>query len=240
MPSDTIKLTHRGGTKMVAHRGVSSLETENTAAAFIAAGNRSYYGVETDIYRTGDGHFICNHDGRSGRICETDLVMEESALADLRALTLKDIDGRSDRGDLILCLPSEYRKICQHYGKHCVPELKSAFTLEEIRALVEIFDGYLEHTTFISFNLNNLILVKQVRPEQDCQFLTSKYTDELPDLLVEHKMNLDIHHSALTAENIKVLHSKGIVVNTWTVDDPDRAYELIGWGVDQLTTNILE
>ncbi|MBQ7718955.1 MAG: hypothetical protein IJT56_00090, partial [Clostridia bacterium] len=116
---DTLKLSDHGNTKMVAHRGVSGVETENTAAAFIAAGNRSYWGVETDIWRTSDGQFICNHDGRSGRICETDLVMEDSTLADLRALTLKDIDGRTDRGDLRLCLPSEYVKICSSYGKVC-------------------------------------------------------------------------------------------------------------------------
>ena len=51
MKKDTIKIADHGSTKFVAHRGVSGLETENTAAAFIAAGNRSYYGVETDIWR---------------------------------------------------------------------------------------------------------------------------------------------------------------------------------------------
>ena len=33
---------------MIAHRGVSGLELENTCAAFVAAGNRSYFGIETD------------------------------------------------------------------------------------------------------------------------------------------------------------------------------------------------
>ena len=42
--------------QMIAHRGVSGLERENTNAAFIAAGNRSYYGIETDVHRTKDGH----------------------------------------------------------------------------------------------------------------------------------------------------------------------------------------
>ena len=48
---DTIKIEKKN-TLMVAHRGVSGLEKENTLAAFIAAGNRSYYGVETDVHRT--------------------------------------------------------------------------------------------------------------------------------------------------------------------------------------------
>ena len=86
MRSDTIRIPDHGKTKMVAHRGVSGLECENTAAAFIAAGNRSYWGVETDIWRTIDRQYMCNHDGRTGRICDTDLVIEKSTFDALRAL----------------------------------------------------------------------------------------------------------------------------------------------------------
>ena len=34
---------HAAGTRMIAHRGLSGIERENTCAAFVAAGNRSYY-----------------------------------------------------------------------------------------------------------------------------------------------------------------------------------------------------
>ncbi len=237
---DTLKLSDHGNTKMVAHRGVSGVETENTAAAFIAAGNRSYWGVETDIWRTIDGQFICNHDGRSGRICETDLVMEDSTLADLRALTLKDIDGRTDRGDLRLCLPSEYVKICSSYGKVCVPELKSRFTAEEIRSILDIFDGYLDSTIFISFGYHNLELVKEARPEQKCQFLTGDVDAALIEKLTADGMDLDIEAGRLTEEKLKACHAAGIEVNCWTVDSLSRAAELVSWGVDEITSNIIE
>ena len=42
-----IFIEEHGNTKMVAHRGLSGIETENTAAAFVAAGNRGYWGSET-------------------------------------------------------------------------------------------------------------------------------------------------------------------------------------------------
>jgi len=241
--NNTIKLADHGKTVMVAHRGVSALETENTAAAFIAAGSRTYWGVETDIYRTSDHQYICNHDGRSGRICETDLVMEQSTLAELRALKLNAKADGAPRGDLVLCLPSEYRRICEHYGKVCVPELKSEFTLEEIKDILAIFDGYLDNTCFISFKYSNLELIKQLRPEQKCQYLMSGKAvidAAMIDKLAAAGMDLDVHYSALTEENIKACHDAGIVVNTWTVDDPETAQRLIGWGVDQITTNILE
>ena len=84
---DTIKLINKGDCKMIAHRGVSKLERENTAAAFVAAGNRSYFGVETDIYVTKDGKYAVNHDGNLKRVGGVDLPVEESTLAELRAVT---------------------------------------------------------------------------------------------------------------------------------------------------------
>ena len=49
---NTIKLNCENKPLMVAHRGCSGLERENTNAAFVAAGNRSYWGIETDVHKT--------------------------------------------------------------------------------------------------------------------------------------------------------------------------------------------
>ena len=53
---DTVKIDKRG-VRLIAHRGLSGIEQENTCAAFIAAANReSYYGIETDTpHRRHDG-----------------------------------------------------------------------------------------------------------------------------------------------------------------------------------------
>ncbi|MBE6599000.1 MAG: hypothetical protein E7638_06120 [Ruminococcaceae bacterium] len=239
---NTIKLTDKGNTKIIAHRGVSGLEPENTAAAFLAAGNRTHYGVETDIWRTADGNYICNHDGRTGRIADIDLVVEETDFAALRALKLRDKDGVTDRADLVLPTPYEYFKICKKYEKLAVAELKSNFTLPEIREITDIAKSldYLGDACFIAFEIANLDLVKELYPEQRCQFLTCDWDDALPDMLAARGMGLDIHFASLTEERIAACHAKGVEVNCWTVDDPADAARLIGWGVDQITSNILE
>lgn len=41
---NTIKINSKA-TKVIAHRGMSGIERENTAAAFVAAGNRGYFGI---------------------------------------------------------------------------------------------------------------------------------------------------------------------------------------------------
>ncbi len=66
---DTIKIQDKKTTKMIAHRGVSKLERENTCPAFIAAGNRSYFGIETDIQVIADGTFVAMHDDDTRRVC---------------------------------------------------------------------------------------------------------------------------------------------------------------------------
>lgn len=240
MYQNTIKIKDHKNTVVIAHRGMSGLEIENSAAAFIAAGNRTHYGIETDIWRTKDGKYILNHDGRSGRICEQDLVMEESTLDELRALTLKDKDGASDRKELMLCLPEEYRKICEHYGKVCVPELKSDFTKEEVAEILQVFDGYLDNTCFIAFNIHNLELVKELRPEQRCEWLNTDFKPEYPEMLAAKGMGVDSHYEALSEEAIAAYHAAGVRVNAWTVDDLEVADKLIGWGIDEITSNILE
>ena len=41
-------------------------------------------------------------------------------------------------------------------------------------------------------------------------------------------------------ELVKRLHDRGIKVNCWTVDKAEVAEQLIAWGVDMITSNILE
>ena len=94
---------------MVAHRGVSGLERENTLPAFVAAGNRSYYGVETDVWRTRDGKYVLLHDGDTNRVAAGDKVVAWEASYDLiRSVQLTDMDGSVGRIDLRVPSLQEY------------------------------------------------------------------------------------------------------------------------------------
>ena len=64
--------------RMIAHRGLSGIELENTCSAFVAAGNRSYFGIETDVHVTADGQFIIIHDDSTKRVGLDDLTVENS------------------------------------------------------------------------------------------------------------------------------------------------------------------
>ena len=56
----------------------------------------------------------------------------------------------------------------------------------------------------------------------------------------KYNLDLDIYHGNLTKDIVDKVHSNNHLVNCWTVDDKERAEELVAWGVDFITTNILE
>lgn len=238
---NTVKFEKKN-TLAVAHRGLSRIEPENTNAAFVAAGNRSYYGIETDIRRTADGRFVINHDGNLKRIAGENVNVEEVSLPVLQSVILFDKDGSKDRADLRVCTLENYISICKKYEKHCVLELKSDFTEEETEKYIDIIKGYdyLDNVTFISFNYNNLLKVKKLLPDQSVQYLFDKITDEMIEKLCTDKMDVDVYFEALTKENIKAMHKAGLKINCWTVDNKETAEKLADWGVDYITTNILE
>ncbi|MGN0758720.1 MAG: glycerophosphodiester phosphodiesterase [Candidatus Ventricola sp.] len=229
------------GVKMVAHRGVSGLERENTCAAFVAAGNRSYFGVETDIHRTADGRYIVFHDDNLTRLLGDGRVVEEMRFDELRALRLTDLDGNA-RGDLLLPTLEEYVHICKKYDKDCVLEIKNHFEPEDIDNVIAIIRGigWLERTIFISFDLPNMICIRERLPQQRAQYLVSTFGDDLLDILTGHHLDLDIKYSSLSAEQVRACHEAGIQVNVWTVNEAADAERLAGYGVDFITSNILE
>ncbi len=239
---DTIRF-EKGNVKMIAHRGLSGIERENTCAAFIAAGNRDYYGIETDIRPTADGKFIIIHEGHTGDVSEVVVNVEEQNFDDLRAIPVLDKDGVV-RPYLGLPTLEEYVAICAKYGKVGVLELKGYFSKEmlgEILAVIrEMYS--MESMTFISFNYDSIVNLRELEPTASIQFLTGgcEVDDALVAKLKAYNFDLDIQHASLTEEAVKLLHANGIVINCWTVDSPTRAAELASWGVDQITSNILQ
>lgn len=229
-------------TLVVAHRGLSGLETENTNAAFVAAGNRSYYGIETDIHRTLDGKFVVCHDSNLKRVGGENIPVEEVTMQTLLSTVLFDKDGTKDRCDLRPTTLENYISICKKYEKHSVLELKSSFTDEEMEKIVGIIDSldYLEHVTFISFEYENLQKLRKILPNQSAQFLFSTVTDEIVERVKADRFDVDVDFKALTEENVKAFHDAKITVNCWTVNRVEDGERLASWGVDFITTNILE
>lgn len=238
-----LKTFDKKGVRMVAHRGLSGVETENTIAAFIAAANRSYYGIETDIYVTTDGKYVCIHDGNTLRVAGTECDVTKSSYDEIIKIRYTDFsDGTAPREDLRIPRLEDYISICKKYGKHSVLELKQAFTPEQITEIIQILKkaDHLQNTTFISFIPSNLFILRQLLPKQSVMLLSDRLDDEVKEGIVKYNIDIDILFTVLNEENIKWLKSHNITVNCWTVDGVEDAQKLADLGVDFITTNCLE
>ena len=238
----TVKIDSKN-MKMVAHRGVSGLERENTALAFTAAGSREkYYGIETDVHMTADGKYVCIHDSNTNRVSGVDMDVEASTLKQLQSIRLFDMDGTTDRADLRIPTLQDYIKICRDYGKVSVLELKTPFEKENIGEIIDIIRdmGHLDMTIFISFYRQDLVYLREYLPDQPAQFLTCDWNDDIKSFLMEYNLDIDICYPALSKEKFDDIKAAGKKINIWTVDDKDMGEKFADWGADYLTTNILE
>ena len=238
---NTIKF-NKGNVKMVAHRGVSGLERENTCAAFVAAGNRSYFGIETDVHITKDKKFIIHHDDTAFRLTGIgEIYIEQTNYEDLKKLYLTE-GLEVKRRDLVMPDLEDYISICKKYEKMAVLEIKNRMDKKYLEKMIDIISGmdYLDSTIFISFSWENCTDIREILPNQKIQFLCSKVDlVNIPELK-KLGIDLDINYNEVTKELVDSLHENGIEINCWTVDDPVRAEELVTFGVDYITSNILE
>lgn len=238
----TIKLD-TGKTKLIAHRGLSGLEKENTCSAFVAAGNREgIFGIETDVHRTADGNFVLFHDDNTQRVGLDHLVLEETTFQTLRSLQLTDRDGNRGRADLMMPTVEEYIGICKRYEKTCVFEFKNLLPKEDVIRLAEIFrrEDYLDRAIFISFQPDNLFALREYDKDVSIQLLLDRWREEAMEPMTRLRIGLDINYRALTKELVDRVHAAGLPVNCWTVNDPDEARKIVDMGADYITSDILE
>ncbi len=225
---------------------VSPLRTRTlTALAFVAAGKRSYFGIETDIRRTADGKFVVIHDETTKHVSggEFDMNVEKCNYSDIENIILPDINGNKTRKDLKIPLLADYVKVCKEYKKICVLELKNRFSQDDIIAIIDEIQnlGYLDKVVFISFSRENCRILRSLLENNEVQWLTKdKVSGRMIKGLLEDKLDLDIYCKKLKKRHVKKLHKSGIKVNCWTCDDPKEAEKLVEMNIDFITTNILE
>ena len=116
----------------------------------------------------------------------------------------------------------------------------TAEDVDEICRMVEALE-YMDETIFISFKLNNLILVKERNPQQAAQYLVENpIDDDFIQEMADKGLGIDARQDLFTEEILQKCRAKGVQTNAWTVNKPDMARKLMDWGIDFITTNILE
>ncbi|MCU1366643.1 MAG: ugpQ [Ilumatobacteraceae bacterium] len=213
--------------QVLAHRGASRAERENTVAAFRRALEMGADGVELDVRRSGDDALVVHHDPLLG----DGRVIRETSAADLP--------------DHVPTL-SEALDACN--GMWVNLEIKNDPTEPDFDATEWVAEqtmamlqqrGEPERWLMSSFRIETMDRCRAVAPDVRTAWLTSVVPDDVVDILLAHG-HTALHPwvRALGKHVIDQCHAAGIIVNTWTCDDPDRMRELIEWGIDGICTNV--
>jgi glycerophosphoryl diester phosphodiesterase len=223
---------------VVAHRGASIEQPENTIAAFEAAIDAGADAVEFDVRMTADGYAVVMHDPDVSRTTEGHGLVSEMALEEIHKLdvpTLEDalrcLSGRAAADIEIKNLPGE---------PGYTPDREAA-----VEATLDVLDavGFPDQVIVSSFNPASIAHSRALRPDVATGLLTEYEVDaeEALTRATEHG------HPWVLPFVLKVLeagagfaervHAAGVLLGVWIADDPETARRLFELGVDAVATN---
>jgi glycerophosphoryl diester phosphodiesterase len=217
--------------QVIAHRGASRAEPENTIAAFRRAAALGAQAAELDVRRTADGVLVVHHnpDLADGRlICATDAadlppsVAELGAALDACAGMWVNVEIKND--------PTE----ADFDPSDAIADQTMALLVERV-----------EHERWLisSFRIETIDRCRAIADAEGLPIRTAWLTGVVPDDVVElltSRGHVALHPwvTLLGRDVIDACHAAGIEVNTWTCDDPERMSELLDWGIDGICTNV--
>jgi glycerophosphoryl diester phosphodiesterase len=219
-------------TAVIAHRGASKAERENTVEAFARAVRMGTDGIELDVRRTRDGVLVVHHnpDLADGRVIAK---IDRAELPD----HVPTLDAALDA-----CRPAWVNVEIKNDPSEPDFDPTDSIANETIALLARRDEGD-DRWLISSFRRETVDRCRELRPTIRTAWLTVKIEDaEVADVLdgLATTGHAALHPwvGALTREVVDACQVRGLQVNTWTCDDPARMDELIEWGVDGICTNL--
>lgn len=232
----SVHLAVQAKISVVAHRGASAYETENSIAAFKKAFQLKADAIEMDIWRTTDDSLVIMHDRTTGRTANGNLVVPESTAADLRALRLNNGEQIPFVSEAISLVPKRKKMVIEIKNFKEKGKAGSVFPMLSNQLKQS---GRAKDAIIISFGAEVLAEAKKYLPECKCYYLSGKEMaeDELIETCLRLKLDgLNVHYKILTKSLAEKTKQAGLDLLVWTVDDPEVVKQARG-KVIGITTN---
>jgi glycerophosphoryl diester phosphodiesterase len=242
-PDEPPRWRRRAGRPLViAHRGASARELENTLPAFARARADGADGVELDVLLCASGEVVVFHDDDLSRLADRPERIADLSLRALRGVALQ-------RGGSIPTL-AEALEAC---GPELLVnvELKSTGLFDQavprlVDQVSQVIDvcgvaGVRGRVIVSSFDPRAVWLWQRCRADVPAALLIE---DGIGPALGKAMTLPLLRPTAVHPERVlcrpplvAAWHAAGYLVNTWTVDDPAELRRLTAAGVDGLITN---
>ncbi len=230
---------------LTGHRGAAAYARENSLASFLLATEMGVNVLECDVRMTRDHALVLAHDGIVGKGRSVARIAWETE-ADLRArvpdlLSLADllpvVRARNLLLNVDLKVPeAEVALVGMLTAHDMVPRTvvtsRASYQLRRLRALAPTLRLGLSKGSSPPRGPHGtpewaaLVAQRPLLPRV------------LPDILRRSRADAAyLQYRLITPPLVAALHRAGFALYAWTVDGPEDAERLIGWGVDGVTTN---
>lgn len=209
---------------VIAHRGASSIELENSLAAFRAAAGQGADAVELDVHATIDGEIVVYHDPSV-----LGLPIAQARARDLAALPLSNgepIPTLAQALDVLgpLKVFVEVKVLDPKWDEKLLATLDNGPNPS----------GYAVH----SFAFHVVRRLGQKRPTLSRGVLSEVVTRSPKQTLDDAAaQTLWQERTTLDEALVKTVHGLGATIIAWTVDQPADMERFVRWGVDGICSN---
>ena len=218
---------------IIAHRGASGHEVENSLLSFNRAVELGADMIEMDVFRLADGEIVVFHDDDLKRLTGAEGEITEQSWSSLSQLTIGNYE-RIPRFSEALALIDKRTRINV--------ELKGPDTAEGtykiIREFIEKHGYKLEDFQISSFRHEELRKIRGLDDRIEIAILPNG--DPLEALAVAEEVGaaaINAHYKSITPEVLNKIRDAGLKVNVWTLRTRKSINKMKEMGVDGLITD---
>lgn len=222
---------------VLGHRGARHAAPENTLGAFELSRREGADGVELDVRLDGNGEVIVLHDPTLSRVTQGRETRHAEKISS-RELAQLDV-GSGERVPLL----ADVLDWAHQTGQRLNIELKSdlAGRAQLLTALARVMGrAQLPELIFSSFHPYFVWWLSRHLPALPRAWLVhdqQRILKYAPGVAQLGANALHPQHTLVTEARVARMKARGLLVNVWTVNDPDRARELARLGVDAIISD---
>lgn len=225
--------------KIIAHRGASFFEPENTLRAYRKAIEMGADFIEVDVRLSKDKELVIMHDADVGRTTNGKGLVKDCNLEELKKLDAgyhRKNEIFAGLGEQVPTLEEVIELVKNKIG--LVVEIKEPGTESSIIKKIE--DSDLENTILTSFFHKSVKNVRKSSLDIDAGIIFVGDPVNIHKLAADSGANVIFpSYRYMSEELVKNAKNHGLTVYPWTIDDPQTFKRFADMGVDGIVTNKL-
>ncbi|PXX42771.1 glycerophosphodiester phosphodiesterase [Aquitalea magnusonii] len=231
---------------VVAHRGGGAMAPENTLAGFRAGIAYGYRAAECDVKLSADNVCFLLHDDTVDRTCNGQGLAATLEMASLAQLDAGAWKGAAFAGEPLPTF-ANVAAYCRAQGMLLNVEIKPCPGREDetgrlvAQEAARLWAGAAVPPLLSSFSAEALRAAQHAEQALPRAWLVEEVPANWQAMLQEMDcIALHCDHRSLTRAQAAAIKAAGYQLLCYTVNDPERAREIMAWGVDSVCTDRLD